>query len=536
VRSRKQWTGRFGLVLGIITASMAFASSAYADEIVNSLDTTSDATLEVVALDVQANRSTTISVTPTKDIDKNGCNLQGTADSITFSVTSSAPNVATVSPATITFTSCGEVETVTVTAVAPGTANISFAVSNTPAPVGTVAAAWDPSPANFSVTVRTPPAPADTTPPVISYTLNGQFPGAPDGDGGWWKSDVSLVWTVSEPESPTSLAKTGCVNQNVTSDQAATTYSCSATSTGGSAGPVSVSIKRDATPPNLTVLSVKNADGSTYTPGTWTKQDVTVTFSCTDATSGVASPAAPVTKGEGENQTAAGTCTDNAGNSSSESAGDIDVDKTKPTLGITGAADGASTSVCSLPSKPTFAPSDALSGLDGTQADTWTPATTPSGVGPYTYTATATDRAGNVATETRTYTVTYGAAVAAVPFLQPINTDGSSRFKLGSTIPVKFQALCGGVPVSTVVAKMYVAKGDSVADPGVDEAISTSAATTGNLFRYDSVDKQYIFNLSTKAGYTNPGGATVAFATGTWTLKIGLDDGTFRSVNVQLPK
>ena len=41
-------------------------------------------------------------------------------------------------------------------------------------------------------------------------------PANPDGINGWYKSDVSLVWTVTEPESPTSLKKTGCVDQTIT--------------------------------------------------------------------------------------------------------------------------------------------------------------------------------------------------------------------------------------------------------------------------------------------------------------------------------
>jgi len=103
-------------------------------------------------------------------------------------------------------------------------------------------------------------------------------------------------------------------------------------------------------------------------------------------------------------------------------------------------------------------------------------------------------------------------------------------------VPVKFRLACNGVPISTAVAQLYVAKGDSVADPGVDEAISTAASTTGNLFRYDATAGQYIFNLSTKLGYTNPGGGVVAFSQGTWTLKIKLDDGTWKSINIQLVK
>ena len=70
----------------------------------------------------------------------------------------------------------------------------------------------------------------DPTAPSISYTLD---PAEPNGDNDWYASDVSLTWHVTEPESPSSLEKTGCVDTTVTSDQQATTYTCSATSAGG---------------------------------------------------------------------------------------------------------------------------------------------------------------------------------------------------------------------------------------------------------------------------------------------------------------
>jgi hypothetical protein len=87
----------------------------------------------------------------------------------------------------------------------------------------------------------------DPSAPVITNVVT---PASPDGSNGWYKSDVTVKWTVSDPQSPNSVEKTGCVDQNITSDQAATTYSCSATSAGGSAAEQSVTIKRDATPPN----------------------------------------------------------------------------------------------------------------------------------------------------------------------------------------------------------------------------------------------------------------------------------------------
>ena len=95
--------------------------------------------------------------------------------------------------------------------------------------------------------------------------------------------------------------------------------------------------------------------------------------------------------------------------------------------------------------------------------------------------------------------------------------------------------MCSTTPIDNAVANLNVKKADGTPDPGVDEAISTAASTTGNLFRYDSLSGQYIFNLSTKGGYTNPNGTTIsAFSAGAYTLSVLLDDGTFRSVNINL--
>ena len=73
-------------------------------------------------------------------------------------------------------------------------------------------------------------------------------------------------------------------------------------------------IRRDATAPIATpsALPVPNGNG-------WNNSDVTVTFVGSDATSGIASCTAPATFGtEGANQSSPpGTCTDNAGNTSS---------------------------------------------------------------------------------------------------------------------------------------------------------------------------------------------------------------------------
>ena len=109
-------------------------------------------------------------------------------------------------------------------------------------------------------------------------------------------------------------------------------------------------------------------------------------------------------------------------------------------------------------------------------------------------------------------------------FRPPINDDGTSIFKLKSTVPVKFQLKdFRGNFISTAVAKIYTAKiGNSVIGTET-EAISTSAATTGNLFRYDATDNQYIFNLGTKT-----------LSAGTWQIRVLLDDGTSKTVLISL--
>ncbi len=180
-------------------------------------------------------------------------------------------------------------------------------------------------------------APADTTPPVISYVLT---PGSPDGNNDWYKSNVTLVWTVTEAESPGSLVKTGCVNQNITADQAATTYSCSATSTGGSAGPVSVTIKRDATAPTISAAATTSPNGAG-----WYNGNVTVHFTCTDGLSGIPAGACPADQTLSDEGAAvsstAQTVTDAAGNTSDVSnVVIVKIDKTPPTISGSATAGG----------------------------------------------------------------------------------------------------------------------------------------------------------------------------------------------------
>jgi len=109
--------------------------------------------------------------------------------------------------------------------------------------------------------------------------------------------------------------------------------------------------------------------------------------------------------------------------------------------------------------------------------------------------------------------------------LQPVNADGTSVFRQGSTVPVKFRLAGADAGITDLRARLYLARvSDSVAGTQT-EAASTSAADSGNTFRYDAGAGQYVFNLSTKG-----------LARGTWQLRVDLGDGAEHKVNIGLTK
>ncbi len=133
---------------------------------------------------------------------------------------------------------------------------------------------------------------------------------------------------------------------------------------------------------------------------------------------------------------------------------------------------------------------------------------------------TATDFLGNSATQTVNFQVVY----QFNGYLPPIKADGSGVYKLGRTLPVKFQLIdANNQYIPTANAQLFVAKiSDGIA--GNDEIpLSTSNADTGNQFRYDQTENQYIYNLSTDT-----------LSVGSWQLKVVLDDGKYYAVVVSV--
>jgi hypothetical protein len=227
----------------------------------------------------------------------------------------------------------------------------------------------------------------DTTPPAAAPTQTPAANGA-----GWNNTDVTVAWNWTDAGS--GIDPANCTTSSTSSgESSAIVLTASCADNAGNTGHASYNVKVDKTAPSITATAAPAANGNG-----WNNTDVTVTFTCADGLSGVASCPAPATVSAEGATTVSGTATDNAGNSASTSVV-VKLDKTPPTVSVSGPA----TVIQGSSSSATVTASDALSGLavdpSGSLAlDTSTP-------GSKTVTVTATDNAGNSGSASFTYTV-----------------------------------------------------------------------------------------------------------------------------------
>ena len=407
----------------------------------------------------------------------NGCDA---ADGSSATVTINVPSGVTANPSSLTFSACNtsnesnpnNTQSVAFSSSTPGNYNITASVNDTNGTYNT-------SNASFTLHVL---APADTTPPVITPNASGTL-----GSNGWYVSDVNVSWTVSDPESLYTI-NSGCETTLVNYDTAGVTLGCSATSAGGTSEQ-SVIIKRDATAPTISGSASPSANFNG-----WNNTDVNVAFSCSDAMSGIASCGPDQTlSGEGTSQSVTGTAADNAGNSASATVGGINIDKTPPTITLNGGpADGASYYFGFVPPAPTeqdILVSDALSGPDLIGLSGYSDE-----VGTHKILITAYDKAGNVSTLSRTYTVL---AWTLKGFYQPVDLGGVFNVvKGGSTVPLKFEVFAASELTSTSVIKSFVQT--KIACDGSLPTDEIEVTTTGGTsLRYDATAGQFIQNWQT---------------------------------------
>jgi hypothetical protein len=112
--------------------------------------------------------------------------------------------------------------------------------------------------------------------------------------------------------------------------------------------------------------------------------------------------------------------------------------------------------------------------------------------------------------------------------LQPINADGSSTFKQGSTVPAKFRVCDAngnsiGTP-GTVTAFNLISIISGTTTQTVDESVVSTTPDTA--FRWDPTAQQWIFNISTKPLSTHA----------TYVYRIQLSDGSSITFQYGLPK
>jgi hypothetical protein len=109
----------------------------------------------------------------------------------------------------------------------------------------------------------------DSSRPSVSPSVSGQ-----QGANGWYTGDVSIAWSVADPQSDID-SSSGCDATVVKTDTAGTTLTCSATNDAGLTAQQSVTVRIDRTPPDTTI-----GGGPT---GTVTTPDASFAFSASES-------------------------------------------------------------------------------------------------------------------------------------------------------------------------------------------------------------------------------------------------------------
>ena len=473
MRSYRKWSRRGTVVAAMtVVGGMALSGVAFADNVVN------DVNVAAGENTITAGGTTTIGykVNANGGDGQNGCNAGDGSPAI---VTLGVPANVTASATTLTFTACGVFQDVTFGSAVAGDYNIIVS-SISDAGTGTYK-----NEASWTLHVSTPPPPPNTAP---SVSVGGVTDGA-SYEIGHVPAATCEVTDTEDGNSSSAAVITGTLSHGL----GLQTATCDHIDGGG--------VAADTATATYTIVDTGDPTiGHTLSPSTphgtngWFTQDVTVTFTCADlGGSGIDTCVGDTTLVEGENQTVIGTATDWAGNTANDTVSDIDIDKTAPAVALSGGP-GAAYYYGNDPAAPTCDASDALSGLASCEV-------TGGGtsVGPHSYTATATDNAGNTATATLNYTVL---AWTTSGYYAPVDMGGVlNTVKGGSTVPLKFELFAGPTELTntSAVTSFKTQKVSCVNSTGTEDAIEL-LTTGGTSLRYDAAAGQFIQNWKTPTG------------------------------------
>jgi hypothetical protein len=308
---RTKLRSKISLLFVVCAVLLAIPAVALADNIVDDLEGAAT-TKTITAGDSFANNYWVVANSAAGS--PSGCDVGVADDGNTATFSINTPAGVTASPSSLTFDECKDgpnnhAQAVTFTSSTAGTYEITVSKDS-----GT--GSYNTNPSTFTLVVNASSGGGggggDTTAPVITKVVT---PASPDGNNGWYKSPVSVDWTVSDPESAIS-SQNGCGDFTINSDQLEQTYTCTATSAGGTSSD-SVTLKVDVTKPtNVQFTGGGLSDGASYDFG-----DVPAApTGCTadDATSGVASCDVDGYSDAVGDQEVTATATDNAGNTATK--------------------------------------------------------------------------------------------------------------------------------------------------------------------------------------------------------------------------
>jgi hypothetical protein len=346
-----------------------------------------------------------------------------------------------------------------------------------------------------SFTVRV----VDTTDPDVSITTAES-----DNGAGWYNAasndgtpgltidvstgDVVGVTSLTCTDNGVDVEALNATGDSFVVGDGSHSVSCTATDGAGNHAADGAAFDVDQTAPSISASLTPGRDAVT---GWWNIATgaPTVTFTCGDGGSGLASCSAPYAFGEGAGQGASGTAVDVAGNSSTTSVAGVDVDLTAPTSlafvggGLTG---GASYVFGSVPAGPSAcAATDGLSGLAGCAVTGYSNV-----VGPHLVTGRATDVAGNASSIGLAYTVLPWTLLG---FDNPVSMTSRNVVKGGSTVNLKFEVFAGSTRVTGMDAVAMLLQ--APASCGTSSPMgppSLVRATNGSTVRNDSNSSQYL--------------------------------------------
>ena len=168
----------------------------------------------------------------------------------------------------------------------------------------------------------------DKSNPTISHT---QSP-VPNAHG-WNNTSVDVDFNCADTVSGLASCSPGTT---LSSDGANQLVTGTAVDNAGNSATDTADVSIDQTKP-----TISGAPDRAPNANDWYAADVTVSFSCADPLSGVASCSSPTTLGEGANQSVTGNVTDNADNEDSATVSDLNIDIVLVDIGEFSYADAA---------------------------------------------------------------------------------------------------------------------------------------------------------------------------------------------------